>query len=39
MQTLFVIGLVAAVAYWSYKAGKPTGSRQGYGVGRSRGRR
>ena len=36
METLFVIGLVAVVAYWFYKAGKHVGSRKGYGVGRSR---
>ncbi|QDU94482.1 hypothetical protein [Lignipirellula cremea] len=39
MEGWIILGTIAAIAYWIYKTGKRTGSRQGYNVGRSRGRR
>lgn len=34
METVIVIGIVAAIAYWAFKNGKREGSRKGYGAGR-----
>jgi len=39
METLFGLAVLAALAWWIYKSGKRVGSRKGYNVGRSRGRR
>ena len=39
MEGLFILILLGGIAWWFYKAGKRTGSRKGYHVGRSRGRR
>jgi hypothetical protein len=36
MDSLLVWIILAAIACWSYKSGKRTGSRKGYNVGRSR---
>lgn len=38
MEGLFVLGVLAFVGYCLYRAGKRTGSRKGYGVGRDRAR-
>ena len=39
MESLFGLVVLAAVTWWFYKEGKRIGSRKGYNVGRSRGRR
>ena len=39
MDGLIVLGILAFVGWTIYKAGKRTGSRKGYAVGRFRGRR
>ena len=39
MEGLIVLGILVFVGYSLYRAGKRTGSRKGYNVGRSRGRR
>jgi hypothetical protein len=39
MKTLFALAAMAVVGYFVYKAGKRTGSRKGYGVGRRHERR
>ena len=39
MESLFGLAVLAAIAWWFYKSGKRIGSRKGYNVGRSRGRR
>jgi len=39
IELLIVIGIVLAIAGWAYASGKRTGSRKGYWVGRSHGRR
>ena len=39
MENLFGLAVLAAIALWIYKSGKRTGSRKGFNVGRSRGRR
>lgn len=39
MESLFGLAVLAAIAWWCYKSGKHVGSRKGFGVGRSRGRR
>ena len=39
METLVILGLVGVVGYYIYRVGKREGSRKGYGIGRSRGRR
>jgi hypothetical protein len=39
MGELFVLGIVIGVGIWLYRSGKRIGSRKGYNVGRSRGRR
>ena len=38
-ETLIVLGIVAVIAYSVYRAGKRTGSRDGFYAGRRRGRR
>jgi hypothetical protein len=38
MDVLIVLGILAFLGWAVYKAGKRTGSRKGYGVGRSHGR-
>lgn len=38
MEALFLLGLLLALCYWTYRAGKRTGSRKGFGAGRRRGR-
>ena len=39
MEGLIVIGILGAIGYTIYKSGKREGSRKGFGVGKSRGRR
>ena len=39
MEGLIVFGILVVIGYWLYRSGKRTGSRKGYSVGRSRGRR
>lgn len=39
MEGLLVLGLVMLVGWLVYRAGKRTGSRKGYAVGRWQGRR
>ena len=39
MGELIVFGFLIGVGAWLYKVGKSIGSRKGYHVGRSRGRR
>ncbi|QDT35978.1 hypothetical protein [Stratiformator vulcanicus] len=39
MEELFYIALIGGIGYWLYRAGKRTGSRKGYNVGRRHGRR
>jgi len=39
MEGLFGLAVLAAIAWWCFKSGKRIGSRKGYNVGRSRGRR
>jgi hypothetical protein len=39
MGELIVLGLLISVGTWLYKVGKSIGSRKGFHVGRSRGRR
>ena len=39
VEGLIVIGIIGFVAAWAYASGKSTGSRKGFHVGRSRGRR
>ena len=39
MDSPWVWIILVTIACWSYKSGKRTGSRKGYNVGRSRGRR
>ena len=39
MESLFGLAVLATIAWWFYKSGKRIGSRKGYNVGRSRGRR
>ena len=39
MGELIVLGILIGVGTWLYKAGKSIGSRKGFHVGRSRGRR
>ena len=39
MEGLIVLGMLAFVGYWLYRAGKREGSRKGFGVGRNRARR
>jgi len=39
METLITFGVLAVVVYAIYRAGKRTGSRKAYGVGRRHGRR
>lgn len=39
MGELIVFGFLIGVGTWLYKVGKNIGSRKGYHVGRSRGRR
>jgi hypothetical protein len=39
MEVLFGLAGMVAIAWWFYKSGKRIGSRKGYNVGRSRGRR
>lgn len=39
MEGLIGLAVLAAIAWWCYKVGKQIGSRKGYHVGRSRGRR
>jgi len=39
MESLFGLAVLAALAWWLYKSGKRVGSRKGYNVGPSRGRR
>jgi len=39
IESLIVVGIVGFIAVWAYNAGKSTGSRKGFGVGRNRGRR
>ncbi|MFH1268861.1 MAG: hypothetical protein ABIK89_24305 [Planctomycetota bacterium] len=39
MEALFGLAVVALIAWWFYKSGKRIGSRKGYRVGFSRGRR
>ena len=39
MEGLIVFAVLAAIAWWLFKTGKRIGSRKGYNVGRSRGRR
>ncbi len=34
MELLFVLAVIAAVASWIYQAGKRTGSKRAYGIGR-----
>ena len=38
IETLIVVGVLFGVGAWLYAAGKRTGSRKGYGVGRDHGR-
>ena len=39
MEGLIVLGILVFIGYSLYRSGKRTGSRKGYSVGRSRGRR
>lgn len=39
MESPFGLIVLAAVTWWFYREGKRIGSRKGYNVGRSRGRR
>ena len=39
MESFVGIGLLIVIAWWFYRSGKRIGSRKGYNVGRSRGRR
>ncbi len=39
MEGLIALAILGFIAWWAYKSGKRTGSRKGYNVGRSRGRR
>jgi len=39
MEVLIVLAVVVFIGWSLYRAGKRTGSRKGYHVGRSRGRR
>ena len=39
MEGLIVLGILVMVGYSLYRSGKRAGSRKGYGVGRSHGRR
>ena len=39
MDVLFWLALLGLIAWWFFKSGKKIGSRKGYNVGRSRGRR
>lgn len=39
IKSLVVVVVVGSIAVWAYNAGKSTGSRKGFGVGRNRGRR
>ena len=39
MDGLFVLAVLALIAWWFYKSGKRIGSRKGYHAGRSRARR
>lgn len=39
MGDLFGLLVIAGALCWFYKAGKRTGSRKGYGVGRNHGQR
>ena len=36
METFLGFSILALVAWWFYTSGKRTGSRKGYGAGRSR---
>jgi hypothetical protein len=39
MGSLIFVSILGAIGYGLYRSGKQTGSRKGYGVGISRGRR
>jgi hypothetical protein len=39
MEELLGLAVLAAFAWWCYRSGKRIGSRKGYNVGRSHGRR
>jgi hypothetical protein len=39
MGELVILGILVGVGVWLYKSGKRIGSRKGFHVGRSRGRR
>jgi hypothetical protein len=39
MEALIALAVLAAIAWWCYKAGKRIGSRKGYHVGRRHRRR
>lgn len=39
MGEMIVLGILLGVGIWLYRSGKHIGSRKGYHVGRSRGRR
>jgi hypothetical protein len=39
MGELIVLGILVGIGAWFYQAGKRTGSRKGFNVGRWRGRR
>ncbi len=39
MEDIVILAVLALGGWWLYKQGKQIGSRQGYNVGRSRGRR
>ena len=39
MESVVGLAMLGIVAWWFYKSGKRIGSRKGYNVGRSRGRR
>ena len=39
MEILIALLFAAVIAAWVFRAGKRIGSRKGFGVGRSRGRR
>jgi hypothetical protein len=39
MESLMVLGIVVFIGWSLYKSGKRIGSRKGYGVGRSHGRK
>lgn len=38
MESLVVIGILGAIAYWAFRMGKVTGSRGGFRAGLRRGR-